>query len=194
MSHTTLLKSLDKIISHVTEARAELNSTQMGVFSRLSSLQALIRFMGSRISHEDTVVQELSTTISTATMNLTMERPEWPFSLDEEQDILSAITSIESMLSPESQRHGFKYRISLPSNIFADLSKVPSSNVKLSTYASGSSVHFHADHITGNVEGSILSHNNIRFDADPAVRQGVDNLIEHVTDTKRSELCFDMLL
>ncbi|KAJ7584525.1 ankyrin repeat-containing domain protein [Mycena floridula] len=67
------------------------------------------------------------------------------------------------------------------------MGSIPRSNVKLSTYASGSSVHFHADHFAGNVEGSVLSHNNIRFDADPAVRQRVDNLIEHVIDTKRIE-------
>ncbi|KAJ7592136.1 ankyrin repeat-containing domain protein [Mycena floridula] len=179
MSHTTLLESLDRIISNVTQARPELNSAQLGVFSQLSSLQALIRFMGSRISHEDTVVRELSTTISTATMNLDMEQSEWPFSLDEEQDILSAITSIESMLSsacPEPQSPAISAR---------DMGSISSSNVKLSTYASGSLVHFHADHIAGNVEGSVLSHNNIRFDADPAVRQGMDNLIERAIDTER---------
>ncbi|KAJ7584529.1 ankyrin repeat-containing domain protein, partial [Mycena floridula] len=175
-----LLKSLDQITSYAL--KLDLSNTQVAFFSRLTSLQTIMRFMGAQITNDD-VLQRLTKIISGIAMNLDTEQPEWPFSFDQEHDILSAITSIEAMLSPA---HLEPQSLTISARDI-DSSTVLSSNVNLSTYASGSSVHFHADHIAGNVEGSVLSHNNIRFDADPAVRQGVDNLIEHAVDTKRIE-------
>ncbi|KAJ7574226.1 ankyrin repeat-containing domain protein [Mycena floridula] len=172
----TLLESLDKITSYAL--KLDLNSTRVAFFSRWTSLQTIMRFMGAQVIDND-VLPGLTRIVSGIATNLDMEQPRWPFSLDEERDILSAITSIESQLN-SAQPQATSSKVSA-----RDIDSIPSSNVKLSTYASGSSVHLHANHITGNVEGSVLSHNNIRFDADPAVRQGVDNLIEHVTDTKR---------
>ncbi|KAJ7593601.1 hypothetical protein C8J56DRAFT_418216 [Mycena floridula] len=44
-------------------------------------------------------------------------------------------------------------------------------------------MHFHVDNnVTGNIDGSFFSNNSIHFDADPAVHQGVDTLVEHAID------------
>ncbi|KAJ7584530.1 hypothetical protein C8J56DRAFT_829768, partial [Mycena floridula] len=182
MSHTALLESLDKIIGYVTQARAELNSTQMGVFSRLSSLQTVIRFMGSRISHEDTVVRELSTTISTAAVNINGAEPTWPFSSNDEQDIISALNHIESLLGSGQQQ---------PSSVQISAGNVNPAPAPLharsSIYAHGSSMQINAHDIhTGSVGGSILSNNTI-MNADPAVRQIVDDLRERAIDADTLE-------
>ncbi|KAJ7584492.1 ankyrin repeat-containing domain protein [Mycena floridula] len=169
MDHTALLGSLDKIASCAT--KLDLSGARVVFFSRLTSLQTIIRFMSARV-HDDDVLQPVTGTLCDIAMNLDMEQPGWPFTQNNEQTIIAAITHIESQLSSPQPE--------LPS------SPIPTKDIdsaRVTTYANGSSVHLHADHITGNIEGSFLSNNNIRFDADPAVHQGIDNLLEYAIDT-----------
>ncbi|KAJ7584536.1 ankyrin repeat-containing domain protein [Mycena floridula] len=168
MDHIALLGSLDKIASCAT--KLDLSSARVVFFSRLTSLQTIIRFVGARVPNDD-VLQPVTDILCDIAMNLDMEQPGWPFTQNNEQTITAAIAHIESQLSsPQPEL------LSSP---------IPTKDVDpavVTTYANGSSVHFHADHITGNIEGSFLSNNNIQFDADPAVRQGVDNLVERAID------------
>ncbi|KAJ7590128.1 hypothetical protein C8J56DRAFT_1048295 [Mycena floridula] len=102
-----------------------------------------------------------------------MKHPGWPFSLDDEQDILSSIIDIEASLSSAQPQP-----TSLPISATNITPAVPH-HARLSAYGRGSSMHINADQIhAGTVGGSILSNNTIQMNADPAVYQKVDNLLE----------------
>ncbi|KAJ7590173.1 hypothetical protein C8J56DRAFT_1025329 [Mycena floridula] len=181
--HTELLQDIDKIGSYAP--KLELNGTQILFFSRLTSLQTNVRLMGAWIIN-DPVLHRLAGRMHNIAGNLDLGRPgQWLFTPEDEQEITRAIIHVESLLShsvtvtdPGQSKFNSQPELSISS-----LSKDPSLNARVTTYQSGSSVHFHADHtVTDNIEGSFMSNNNIHFDADPAVRQGVDNLIERAID------------
>ncbi|KAJ7593584.1 hypothetical protein C8J56DRAFT_1160444 [Mycena floridula] len=178
-SHTSLLESLATIASYTMNL--DLNGVQVVFFGRLASLQTIIQFIGARVS-DDNVLQALATKLGNIAINLKMERLEWPFAAEDEQEIAAAIIHIESQLNgaePEPISLSVTTREGAPDQ---------SLTARVATYASGSSVHFNVDHtVTGDIDGSFFSNNNIHFDADPSVRQGVDTLVEHAIDTDKSK-------
>ncbi|KAJ7585757.1 hypothetical protein C8J56DRAFT_1087843 [Mycena floridula] len=178
--HTELLQSIDKIGSYAQEL--DLNSSQILFLSRLTSLQTIMRLMGVQISSEF-ILDGVNGKLCNIAGNLDLKRPgQWPFNSEDEQEITVTILYVESLLSSRS--------LEALSHSVAVRDPDPGLNARLTTYKSGSSVHFHADHtVTDNIEGSFMSNNTIYFDADPAVRQGVDNLIERAIDAETIKKC-----
>ncbi|KAJ7589197.1 hypothetical protein C8J56DRAFT_826538, partial [Mycena floridula] len=174
--HTSLLDSLNKIASYTT--KLDLSSVQVIFFGSLKSLQTIIQFMGAQVSDGE-VLRALTAKLCKIALNLNMEHLEWPFAAEDEGDILKAIAQIESRLGAAEPGS-----ISLPVTA-KDIALDPSLTAKEATYASGSSVHFNLDHtVTGNIDGPFLSNNSIHFDADPALRQGVDTLVGYAIDAE----------
>ncbi|KAJ7587114.1 hypothetical protein C8J56DRAFT_1014600, partial [Mycena floridula] len=110
-----------------------------------------------------------------------MEHLEWPFTADDEKEILAAIVHIEFLLNsgqPESA--------SVPAAT-EDVDQVGPHHARSNDYAHGSFAQIHGQNISaGTVGGSILSHNTINL-ADPAVRRKVDNLMERAIDAETSK-------
>ncbi|KAJ7575737.1 hypothetical protein C8J56DRAFT_837861 [Mycena floridula] len=184
-SHTALLDSLDEIIAYAL--KLDLSGTRAVFFSHLVSLQTIIRFMAAQLNN-DKVLQQMTAKLAAVSTNLDMKHLRWPFTSEEEQDIVMAITHIESQLK-SAQKEPPSLSIHATET---DSAAHSNARVTLTTSASGSSVNFRADHITGNIQGSFLSNNSIQFDADPAVHEGVYSLVEHaiVAETMRKRTAF----
>ncbi|KAJ7581678.1 hypothetical protein C8J56DRAFT_895265 [Mycena floridula] len=146
--HTSLLESLAKIVSYTP--KADLSAVQVAFFGRLTSLQTIIQFMGARVSDDD-VLRALATKLGNIAINLNMAHPKWPFSAEDEGEVVAAIARIESLLNSGQP----------PASGLATTEGVDQ----------------------GTVGGHMFSYNTINA-ADPAVRQGVDTLVEYKNDAE----------
>ncbi|KAJ7589156.1 hypothetical protein C8J56DRAFT_30872 [Mycena floridula] len=168
--HTSLLESLDKVASYMT--RLDLSSVRVVFFRHLASLQTIMQFMGAQVPDND-VLRALTTKLCNIALSLNMQHLEWPFAAEEEGEILAAITHIESL----STLHQLSASVLVVSD---NANEAGPHHARLSTAAHGSSMQINAQDIhLGTVGGSVFSHNTIRL-GDPAVRQKVENLMEHV--------------
>ncbi|KAJ7581713.1 hypothetical protein C8J56DRAFT_250366 [Mycena floridula] len=169
-SHTSLLESLAKIVSYTT--KLDPSMVRVVFFGSLTSLQTIIRLMGAQVS-DDNILRALTMKLCNIALNLNMEHPEWPFTAEDEGEVVAAIAHIESILNSGQPP------ASVPVTT-EDVDHVGPHLARSNDYAHGSSAQIHGQNIiAGTVGGSILSHNTINL-ADPAVRRKVDNLREHI--------------
>ncbi|KAJ7581669.1 ankyrin repeat-containing domain protein [Mycena floridula] len=156
--------------------KADLSAVQVAFFGRLTSLQTIIQFMGVRVS-DDGVLRALTTKLGNIAINLNMAHPKWPFSAEDEGEVVAAIAHIESILNSGQP----------PASGLATTEGVDQAalnHAKSDAYAPGSSMQINAQNIqAGTVGGHMFSYNTINA-ADPAVRQGVDTLVEYKNDAE----------
>ncbi|KAJ7587260.1 hypothetical protein C8J56DRAFT_861563, partial [Mycena floridula] len=175
---TSLMESLAKIVSYMT--KLDPSMVQVVFFGRLTSLQTIIRFMGAQVCDDD-VLQALTTKLGNIALNLNMEHLEWPFAAEDEGEILAAIVYVESFLNLDQPGSA-----SVPV-MTEDVDQYRPQHAKLNTHAHGTSMQINAQNIqAGTVGGHMFSYNTINS-ADPAVRQGVDTLVEHAIDAETRE-------
>lgn len=93
--HTALLESLGKIGSYVEKLDPRM--VRVVFFGRLTSLQTILPFMGTRGS-EDDILHALTMKLCNVALNLNMQHLEWPFAAEDEGEILAAISHVESLL------------------------------------------------------------------------------------------------
>ncbi|KAJ7582092.1 ankyrin repeat-containing domain protein [Mycena floridula] len=175
-----LLELIDKISSHVLHLTPD--NVQVIFFGRLSSFQAIMRLIGHRFSHH-AVLQALTIKLRDIASNLNLQHLEWPFSAQDEGDILADIAHIESLLT-----------LGQPPAIVAvvseDVNETGLHDAKLSTTGHGSSIQINAQGVhLGSVGGSAFSGNIIHMgDPDLTKRvigniRGVGKEVRNISDT-----------
>ncbi|KAJ7582105.1 ankyrin repeat-containing domain protein [Mycena floridula] len=180
--HIELLELIDKISSHVLHLTPD--NVQVIFFGHLSSFQAIMRLIGHRFSH-DAVLQALTIKLRNIASNLNVQHLEWPFSAQDEGDILADIADIESL-----------WTLGQPPAIVAvvseDVNETRLHDAKLSTTGHGSSIQINAQGVhLGSVGGSAFSHNIIQM-GDPAVGRKVDMLTPMVKRLQLHHMSDDM--
>ncbi|KAJ7585110.1 Pfs, NACHT and ankyrin domain protein [Mycena floridula] len=172
--HTSCLESLNKIVSYTTKLDFS-GVRERAFFGSLKSLQTIIRFMGAQIC-DDNILQALASKLGHIAINLNIEHLEWPFSAEDEGEILAAISHIESLLDSGQPL------ASVPL-MTEDVDQAGPPDARLNNHPHGSSM-INAQNIhAGIVSGDMFSHNTIN-QADPAVRRKVDNLMKRAIDAE----------
>ncbi|KAJ7589303.1 Pfs, NACHT and ankyrin domain protein [Mycena floridula] len=175
--HIELLESIDKISSHVLHLTPD--NVQVIFLGRLSSFQTIMRLRGTYFTH-DAVLQALTTKLCNIALNLNIQHLEWPFAAKEEEEILAAIAHIETLLNSGQPP------ASTPV-VGEDVDEAGSHYVRLNTTGHRSSMQINAQGVhLGTVTGPAFSNNTIN-QADPAVRQKVENLMKHVIDAETTK-------
>ncbi|KAJ7572212.1 hypothetical protein C8J56DRAFT_1035669 [Mycena floridula] len=178
-SHIGILESIGKISSYASQL--DLNDAEIIFFSRLGSLRTIMQLIGGRFSH-DVVLHGLKTKLCAIATRLEMDQEGWPVFWDDKQDIISAINHIESLLTSAQPE--------LLSGPIHSKDVDPGHHGDSSTFARGYSMHIHAEHIHAGTVGEFLSHNTIHVNHDdPAVHQGVGNLVERAIDAENITKC-----
>ncbi|KAJ7572884.1 hypothetical protein C8J56DRAFT_570412 [Mycena floridula] len=156
------LDSLRKIFSSFSAT--QFSAQQLEIHGELKSIETLL---GLPFSKDDNVLKELNSELSVLAAELALYtgNQTWPFSSGQQREILMKLARLKSSLltpnAPISTTVGGTENGSV--NQSPGLDKVQL-NVTKSTFR--------------NVGGSVLSNNNIHFDVDPAVREGVDRLVD----------------
>ncbi|KAJ7582146.1 ankyrin repeat-containing domain protein [Mycena floridula] len=178
--HIELLELIDKISSHVLHLTPD--NVQVIFLGRLSSFQTIMRLIGHRFSH-DAVLQALTIKLRNITSNLNMQHLEWPFSAQDEGDILADIAHIESLLTLGQSP-------AIVAVVSEDVNETGLHDAKLSTTGHGSSIQINAQGVhLGSVGGSAFSHNIIHMgDPDLTKRvigniRGVGKEVRNISDT-----------
>ncbi|KAJ7575154.1 ankyrin repeat-containing domain protein [Mycena floridula] len=152
--------------SHFSRAQLEL-------YSELKSVETIIQLLTHRLTQDNRVLKELDSELSVLATALELYSGDqiWPFSSDQQREILAKLARLKSsLLTPEENDERAVLEGSVNQAPGPDTVQL---NVKKSTFR--------------NVRGSVLSNNSIHFNADPAVRDGVDRLVDKAADAERDK-------
>ncbi|KAJ7580023.1 hypothetical protein C8J56DRAFT_274507 [Mycena floridula] len=160
IDHTsTSLKALHRILSAFTDTH--LNHEQWKLYGELKSLETAIRLLGGLHSQDNSILLSLNSDLTAIATRMDMHRDDplgsWLFNADHQPNILLTIARLQSSLLGPNGSYMISGTVA----------------VKDSTF--------------GSVGGSIASNNVMNFNADPAVRKGVDNLLEQAEATERMQ-------
>ncbi|KAJ7581602.1 hypothetical protein C8J56DRAFT_248734 [Mycena floridula] len=176
-NHSALLTSLDKVITYVTSM--DRSVAQADFFGDLKSLRTLLWFNGHSFNPEDAMIHGLGHKLSSIAASLETQMEEsdtkvvWPFTPQDEQYFLEAITHLGSVLNTaQSQLQSTRVHtdtIAVATESSTEYSHPAATVGMYMSYANST--------ISGNVGGSVFSNNRIHVAADPNVGYGVGHLV-----------------
>ncbi|KAJ7578146.1 hypothetical protein C8J56DRAFT_1060264 [Mycena floridula] len=150
------LELLLQLSSSFHATKRQLSSQQLQTFGELKSLEITLQLLGQRLSDDNTLLLQLN-----AILGIKIDLgPDCSFTADEQRVIAAVIEELKEQLILGAQQSQNSPNPTVGQNIIAN------------------------DNYFGNVAGSVLSHNRITLNADPAVREGVDKLVERTTDAQ----------
>ncbi|KAJ7581457.1 hypothetical protein C8J56DRAFT_1057439 [Mycena floridula] len=158
------LEFLDKLSSSF-HATKQLGSEQLQTFGQLESLETILELLGHRLNNDNPLLLQLNIILEAK-----IDLEHWSFTADEQHNIASVIKELKGQLILGArERNQDSPNPTIGQHIIAN-------------QGSQGLIHLDAkDNSFGDVAGSVFSHNKITFNADPAVRERVDKLVERTT-------------
>ncbi|KAJ7578113.1 hypothetical protein C8J56DRAFT_356069 [Mycena floridula] len=160
------LESLRRLSSSF-HATKQLSLEQLQTYGELKSLEAILQLLGQRLSNDNALLLQLNVILG-ANIDLGSD---CSFTVDEQRVIAAVIEELKRQLILGAQQ-GHESTPTAGQHIITNQGA-----------QSSAAIHLNAkDNSFGDVVGSVFSHNQITFNADPAIREGIDKLVERTTD------------